>query len=86
MRLSRRENASSAYVPIKLDGSRGGMVFQATHRHPEATIFWHLDEKYVTATHGIHQVVVAPSPGRHVLTLVDVRGEVLEREFTILAK
>ena len=86
MTLIRLENASSAYVPIELDGSRGGMVFQATHRHPEATIFWHLDEKYVTATHGIHQVVVAPSPGRHVLTLVDVRGEVLEREFTILAK
>jgi penicillin-binding protein 1C len=74
------------YVPIELDGSVGRIVFQATHRQPDITIYWHLDEKFITATRGIHQIAIAPKAGEHLLTLVDETGETLQRTFTVLEK
>ena len=74
------------YVPVELDGSRGRTVFEAAHRDPRSTIFWHLDEEYLGETRDIHQVALNPSPGKHTLTLVDEQGEYLERRFTVLTK
>ncbi len=74
------------YVPIELDGRRGRTVFEAAHRDPEATIFWHLDEQYLDSTHGIHQMALAPEPGQHTLTLVDASGEHLSMDFRVLSQ
>ena len=74
------------YVPIELTGLRGKTVFEAAHRDPLATIFWHLDEEYLDATSGIHQMALSPEPGKHRLTLVDEKGELISREFTVLSK
>lgn len=74
------------YVPVELDGQRGRTVFEVAHRDPEATIFWHLDEQYLDLTHGIHQMAIAPKPGKHTLTLVDENGEVLTMNFKVLSK
>jgi penicillin-binding protein 1C len=38
------------------------------------------------STRDIHQMALSPSPGRHVITLVDENGESIRREFRILAK
>ena len=74
------------YVPVELDGQRGRTVFEVAHRDPEATIFWHLDEEYLDLTHGMHQMAIAPKPGKHTLTLVDENGEVLTMNFKVLSK
>lgn len=74
------------YVPLELDGIQGRTVFQAAHRSPGVTIYWHLNETYLGATRDIHQMSLAPKPGRHTLSLVDQYGESLSRTFTILAK
>lgn len=77
---------TAVYVPRELDGRRGRSVLEAAHRDPRATIYWHLDDQYLGLTRDIHQMSVAPAPGRHVLTLVDHAGERLERRFTVLEK
>jgi penicillin-binding protein 1C len=74
---------SRIFVPVQLDGTPGSAVFRATHRDPDAAIFWHLDERYLGMTAALHQMEVNPSPGQHVLTLVDDRGEVLTRGFRV---
>jgi penicillin-binding protein 1C len=74
------------YVPIELNGRRGRTVFEAAHRNSGIGIFWHLDDRYLGATRDIHQMALAPTPGKHTLTLVDENGEQLQRVFTVLAK
>ena len=72
------------YVPKELDGQRGQAVFEAAHRDPQAKIYWHLDDTYLGITRQQHQMGLAPTPGRHRLTLVDQQGERLETYFTVL--
>jgi penicillin-binding protein 1C len=80
------DNKGEIYIPIELDGRRGRAVLEAAHRDPLATIFWHLDDRYIGATRELHQMAIAPAPGKHVLTLVDENGEQVRRIFTVLAK
>jgi penicillin-binding protein 1C len=79
-------DTSHIYVPVELDGQEGRVVFVVAHRDPETAIYWHLDENYLGSTRNLHQMALAPVPGAHRLTLVDVDGERLEREFTILGR
>lgn len=76
--------SSVIYVPVEIDGQKGRTVFEAAHRSPNATIFWHLDELFLGQTRGIHQMPVSPEPGHYTLTLVDEQGETLQREIQIL--
>ena len=73
------------YVPRGLDGQQGRLVFEAAHRHHEAHIHWHLDDRFVATTRDHHQLEIDPGPGDHVLTLVDHRGARVRRRFRVLA-
>jgi penicillin-binding protein 1C len=75
---------TAVYVPVDLDGRPGQVVFEAVHRHPEAMLYWHLDERYLGATRQFHQLAVSPGPGEHLLVLIDEDGHRLERRFRVL--
>jgi penicillin-binding protein 1C len=83
--VSPRE-AATVYVPVEMDGSLGRVVFEAAHRDPGTRIFWHLDGEYEGETRDIHQMALAPTPGHHVLTLVDESGESVTRRFQALRR
>lgn len=80
------KNYASVYIPIELNGQRGKVVFTATHKNPEAKVFWHIDEEYIGTTVHQHQLSLSPPPGKHILTLVDDKGERFVQQFTILDK
>ena len=80
------KDAARIYVPLELDGSVGKTVFKVAHRKPQATIYWHLDEKYIGSTSGIHEFGLNPPYGKHILTLVDEEGETLQQVFEIIRK
>jgi penicillin-binding protein 1C len=71
------------FIPRELDGQPGSALFEVAHRNHQTTIYWHLDGNYVGATQGTHRLAVAPKSGKHLLTLVDDEGEVLERSFVV---
>ncbi len=73
------------YIPIELDGTPGKTTLQATHRDPQATIFWSLDGVFIGSTVGIHQMDVRPGMGRHTLDLWDSEGHHLRRHFFVLS-
>lgn len=77
-----RDNAH-IFVPIDLNGTKGRVVFEATHRQSNAVVHWHLDEQYITSTIDIHQVSITPEAGEHVLTIVDQDGNTLVRRFIV---
>jgi penicillin-binding protein 1C len=72
-------------IPRELNGERGRTVFEAVSRRREATIYWHLDDQYLGATHTFHQQSLDIEPGPHILSLVDDEGERVARRFQVLA-
>jgi penicillin-binding protein 1C len=76
---------AEVYVPVELDGERGRVVFEATHQDRDARLFWHIDDAFVGTTEHVHELLVAPPPGAHVLTVVDDQGGRVVRRFSVLA-
>ena len=77
------EPGSTLALPRQLDGSTPGAVFEAVHRNPNATLYWHLDQDYLGETRFIHQMRLNPEPGRHTVTIVDGEGNTASVGFTI---
>ncbi len=71
-------------IPRELDGTKGEAVFRIAHHHPEATLFWHLDDQFVGSTRTFHEMAFSPLPGTHLLTVVDADGNRLTQSFDIL--
>ena len=74
------------YIPMDLAEKKGRTVFEAVHRRPEATLFWHLDDRYLGSTSAFHQQALDITPGTHVVTVVDEKGHRLARPFKVLGK
>lgn len=80
------EADAKIYVPLEISGEKGKTIFTAAHRRNGAKIFWSLDDEYIGTTQNFHQMALNPSPGKHVITLVDENGVSVSREFEILEK
>jgi len=76
---------SKVFIPYELDGSAGSTLFEAAHRNPSATIFWHLDGKFLAATNKSHKLPLHPDQGNHILLLVDDAGETISRSFVVIS-
>jgi penicillin-binding protein 1C len=74
------------YIPIDLNTQRGRAVVEAVHRDPNATLHWHLDDRYIGATRTYHQQAIDVEPGTHSLTVVDGEGNRLSRRFEVLPR
>lgn len=84
MQLIYPQQATRILVPVELDGRSSEAIFEVAHAQADATIFWHLDERYIGTTSGRHQLALRPNPGTHQLTLVDQDGHRLEQVFAIV--
>ena len=74
------------YIPYELSGEQGKTVFEIAHRNPSNTVFWHLDGTLVGTTREIHQLGIAPSKGKHMLSLSDNTGETLTIPFEVVSE
>lgn len=70
-------------LPKQLDGSKGFMTVELAHNAPNATLFWHLDDTYLTQTQDFHKISLQPAPGKHSLTAVDGEGNTVSTTFFI---
>ena len=61
-------------------------MFEAVHRDRNATLYWHLDDRYLGSTSVFHQQALDVAPGPHVVTVVDEHGNRLARQFEVLAR
>jgi penicillin-binding protein 1C len=74
------------YVPLEVSGEKGKTIFTAAHRKNGTTIFWSLDDEFIGTTKNFHQMALNPTPGKHIITLVDENGTSISRQFEILEK
>ena len=86
MQLIYPKELTKIFVPVDLDGKLSRTVFKVAHRNPSETIHWHLDESYLGSTSDFHEMELNPEKGYHLLTLVDKKGNRLERKFRIIGK
>ena len=70
-------------LPKQLDGSKGFMTVELAHNDPNATLFWHLDDTYLTQTQDFHKISLQPAPGKHSLTAVDDEGNTVSTTFFV---
>jgi penicillin-binding protein 1C len=75
---------SHLVIPRELDGTKGKVVLEVSHRQPTASVFWHIDEAFLGTTTNIHQFAVDISPGMHSLTVVDEKGNTEAVRFEVL--
>lgn len=77
------ESGSTLRLPRQLDGTPGSAVFKAAHPTPQTRLWWHLDGEYLGETLLLHEMRLAPTPGRHTLVIVDPDGRSAAVSFTI---
>ncbi|MCB0429059.1 MAG: penicillin-binding protein 1C [Flavobacteriales bacterium] len=86
MELVYPRHTARIFVPRELDGNMGATIFKAAHREADAVIYWYLDQTYLGKTSDFHQMAISPPEGKHVITLVDQRGEELKKSFEIIGR
>ncbi|WP_420464048.1 penicillin-binding protein 1C [Candidatus Palauibacter sp.] len=80
------DDGTRIYIPVELGGRKGRAVFAAAHRDPDATLHWHLDDRYVGSTSVFHEQALDVADGWHVVTVVDEMGNRARRGFEVLAR
>ena len=78
------QNGAVLSLPRQLSGTVEGLVFRVAHHEQNATLWWHLDDKYIGETRFRHEMLLAPEPGTHVLTVVDQAGSSAYVRFTVV--
>ena len=86
MELIYPKETRQVFIPRGLDGTLSRVVFEAAHRESGTNIYWHLDDRYLGETSLIHQMELLAPEGLHVLTLVDSRGNILEKGFEVVGE
>lgn len=74
------------YIPREISGQKGKIIFKATHRSADISLFWHLDNNYLVTTRQFHQISIQAEPGKHTITIIDPQGNSVQRTFTIADK
>ena len=76
-------SGSTLTLPRQLNGQVEGVVFRVAHHKSNATLWWHLDQTYVGETRFLHELRLAPTPGKHTLTVVDDEGNSVSVMFRV---
>ncbi len=77
------ESGSRITLPRQLDGSAGEIVLNLAHHNRDATVYWHIDQDYLGETRFVHQTRIHPTPGDHIITVVDNLGNTLSIKIII---
>lgn len=77
------KKAEKIILPKQFDERINEVVFKVAHQHPDAIVFWYLDENYIGKTATFHELALAPQPGIYTLTVVDHQGNRLQQQVEI---
>lgn len=78
------QNPSKIYLPLDFGSKKQQVVFEAAHRIPQTSVFWYIDNVYITETKNFHHIAVSPAVGKHRLVLADELGEIVTVPFEII--
>ncbi len=67
-------NNSIIVLSKNIKEESGSLVLKLVHAYSDASVHWYLDAKYIGTTTVIHEMMVHPTIGRHVVYVVDTKG------------
>lgn len=73
-----KENLS-VFLPKDITGKKNELILKITHKIPESTVFWYLNEKYIGSTKNIHHKAILPPKGKYNITVIDEFGNEINR-------
>lgn len=76
-------NGARIRIPAGLNGKPGQVVFELVHNNKNATVWWHLDGKFIGISHQIHQTAQSPAFGQHTLSVIDDEGQIINTRFSV---
>ena len=68
------QSNTTVYPQKQLDGTIGNITFELAHNNRNATVFWHINNEYITSTTDFHKLSIKLSTGTHTITVVDEDG------------
>ncbi len=71
------------FLPKDFDGTTNDLILKIAHSKPETTLFWYLDDQFISSTKDIHELAIIPKQGRHSVTVVDEFGNEAKQYFKI---
>jgi penicillin-binding protein 1C len=74
---------STIFLPKDFDGHTNALILKVAHSKPELELYWYIDNQFIGSTKDIHEIAVLPSPGDHVITVMDALGNALKHKITI---
>ncbi|TBN02458.1 penicillin-binding protein 1C [Hyunsoonleella flava] len=74
---------NTIFLPKDFDGKTNDLILKLAHSKPESTVFWYVDDTFVSSTKDIHELGIKPQPGKHLITVVDEFGNEAKRQFEI---
>ena len=80
------QQGMTLYLPVGFSGKKERFVFKAAHSRADATLFWHVNDRFVGQTQQTHHLALELSPGKYRLTLVDDAGFAKKIFFTVADK
>lgn len=72
------------FIPKDFGQKRQKIVCKAVHQDKNAFIYWHLDRQFIRMTHGQHQIEIFARQGKHTLSLVDDKGQMIKCDFEVV--
>ncbi len=70
-----RPNTGTVITLTKnIEGKTNETVFELAHKITNTTVYWYLDEDYITSTKEFHEIALSADPGKHKIIAVDENG------------
>jgi len=83
MQLIFPKKKEAILLPKNFKEETNAIIFKLAHRNPETTVYWYLDETFLTSTTTFHEISTLPEPGEYVLTVVDQEGNSISQHIEI---
>ena len=74
---------STIFLPKDFNGNTNDLILKVAHSKPQLQLYWYVDNLFVGHTKDIHDMAVSPSPGDHVITVIDELGNEIKHKITI---
>ena len=71
------------FLPKDFDGTTNDLILKIAHSKPESTLFWYLDNTFISSTKDIHELAIIPKQGDHSITVIDEFGNEAKQYFKI---
>jgi len=68
------KNNAIIVLAKNLEGKSDELILKLVHQDSQEKVYWYLDEKFIGISSVIHEMAIRPKTGKHVLFVVDTKG------------